>query len=69
MEGANTAVSRVQKHIDALNTKNAKQADEILRLKKQLTDQKASQSRIKRIPKATATTTTEAPPAEVEATA
>lgn len=66
MEGTGAIVSRVQKHIDGLNAKNAKQAEEIVRLKKQLADLKALQSRIKRIPKAVVSTEA---PTETEATA
>lgn len=66
MEGTGTVLSRVQKHIEALNAKNAKLAEENARLKKQLSDLKASQSRIRRIPKATASADA---PAETEATA
>ena len=54
MEGTGTVLSRVQKHIEGLNAKNTKLAEENARLKKQLADLKASQSRIRRIPKATA---------------
>lgn len=51
MEASDSLVSRVQKHIDGLKTKNTKLTDENARLKQQLTDLKASHSRIRRIPK------------------
>jgi septal ring factor EnvC (AmiA/AmiB activator) len=46
---------RTQKRIDALNTKIDKQANQIKALQKQLSDFKTSHSRIRRIPKPTAT--------------
>lgn len=51
MEASDTILSRVQKHIEALKIKNAKLVEENARLKQQLTDLKASHSRIRRIPK------------------
>lgn len=51
MEASDTLVTRVQKHIDALKIKNTKLVEENARLKQQLTDVKASNSRIRRIPK------------------
>lgn len=51
MEASDTLLSRVQKHIEALKIKNTKLADENSRLKQQLSDLKASHSRIRRIPK------------------
>lgn len=64
MEAADTLITRVQKHIDVLKQKNAKLAEENARLKQQLADLKASNSRIRRIPKKPAETQTdEATPA------
>lgn len=65
MEASDTLVTRVQKHIDALKVKNTKLVEENARLKQQLTDLKASNSRIRRIPKkaAAAPTATEPVPA------
>jgi cell division protein FtsB len=63
MEASDTAISRVQKVIDALKAKNGKLADENARLKQQLADLKASNSRIRRIPKKPA----DAPAAEAQA--
>lgn len=51
MEASDGLISRVQKHIDALKTKNTKLGEENARLKQQLTDLRASNSRIRRIPK------------------
>lgn len=55
MESSEGALSRVQKLIDALKTKNCKLAEENSRLKQQIADLKASNSRIRRIPKKAAT--------------
>ena len=54
MEATDSLVTRVQKHIDTLKTKNDKLVGENGRLKQQLADLKASNSRIRRIPKKTA---------------
>lgn len=54
MEATDTLVTRVQKHIDTLKCKNDKLVGENGRLKQQLADLKASNSRIRRIPKKSA---------------
>lgn len=64
MEASDTLISRVQKHIEVLKVKNTKLAEENARLKQQLAEVKASNSRIRRIPKKT-----EPAPAPEEATA
>ena len=51
MEATDSLVTRVQKHIDTFKVKNTKLAEENSRLKQQLADLKASNSRIRRIPK------------------
>lgn len=68
MESSEGALGRVQKLIEALKTKNCKLAEENARLKQQIADLKASNSRIRRIPKkasaAAATGTEEAVPVQ-----
>lgn len=69
MEATDSLVSRVQKHIDGLKVKNTKLAEENSRLKQQLSEAKASHSRIRRIPKKPATEpATEPAPEEASTT-
>lgn len=66
MEATDSLIGRVQKHIESLKVKTTKLAEENARLKQQLAESKASNSRIRRIPKKPAATTpapTDAPPA------
>ncbi len=51
MEATDAIIGRVSKHIDTLKVKNTKLAEENARLKQQLAEIKASNSRIRRIPK------------------
>ncbi len=67
MEATDTLVSRVQKHIEALKVKNTKLTEENSRLKQQLAEIKASNSRIRRIPKKVADVVTEGAPEPVAA--
>ena len=69
MEASDTLISRVQKHIEALKVKNSKLAEENARLKQQLSEIKATNSRIRRIPKkpSDAAPSDAAPPAEATA--
>lgn len=51
MEAINPLIARLQKDINGKDAKIAKQADEIARLKQQIAELKASNSRVRRIPK------------------
>lgn len=64
MESSEGALSRVQKLIEALKAKNCKLAEENARLKTQIAELKASNSRIRRIPKKPAAAAEEAAPAQ-----
>jgi tetrahydromethanopterin S-methyltransferase subunit F len=57
-------VSRVQRHVDLLRTKQDKLVAENARLKAQLAEAKAAGSRIRRIPKAAAPAPAAPAPAE-----
>ena len=59
-----SVVSKIQKHVDGLKTKNTKLADENAKLKAQLTTAKQLNSRIRRIAKKP---TDEAPATETAA--
>ena len=63
------AVSKIQKHVDQLKTKNTKLVDENAKLKAQLVQAKQLNSRIRRIAKPTKTPTEQPAeqPAPVEA--
>ncbi len=54
-------VGKVQRHVDQLRNKNEKLAAEVAKLKGSLAEAKAAGSRIRRIPKKTAATATDAP--------
>ena len=64
-----SVVSKIQKHVDGLKTKNTKLADENAKLKAQLTNAKQLNSRIRRIAKKPTTTDGGEPAAATEAPA
>jgi regulator of replication initiation timing len=64
-----SVVGKIQKHVDALKTKNTKLADENAKLKAQLTTAKQLNSRIRRIAKKPTTEPTDNSPAAAAAAA